>query len=73
MSTELETQLIELQTQLAFQEDMLNALNDRVIAQDKSLRDMRQILTHMRESNAQLQASMENRGMAGDNERPPHY
>lgn len=73
MSAELETQLIELQTQLAFQEDLLSALNERVIAQDKSLRDVRQILVHMQESNAQLQASMENRGTAGDIEKPPHY
>ena len=73
--TNTQEQLIELQTQLAFQEDLLQALNDVVTKQQsqidalqRELLSNRDKLTHVLEN---LPAPGE--GGSNDNERPPHY
>ncbi|WP_372864266.1 SlyX family protein [Spongiibacter sp.] len=76
-STERE-QLVELQTQLAFQEDLLNTLNQRVAEQDGELRVLRQLLTQLTQESRQLRDAMEERGLAEPSlaaqiEKPPHY
>jgi len=68
-------QLIELQTQFAYQEDLLEALNEIVTRQqsqidalERELRIHRDKLTHVLEN---LPASGE--GGSNEEERPPHY
>ena len=72
MASDVSTQLIEVQTQLAFQEDMLNALNERVVAQDLEIRNLRRTVELLHEQIKEKN----NAGVEGqiiENERPPHY
>lgn len=72
MAIDVSSQLVEVQTQLAFQEDMLNALNDRVIAQDLEIRNLRRTLELLHEQMKQKNASAED-NQIHEMERPPHY
>ncbi|MDX1505973.1 MAG: SlyX family protein [Spongiibacter sp.] len=70
--------LIELQTQVAFQEDLLSALNDRVTEQDRELRTLREQMKALGAVTAQLRVMLEEQGAGGESvasaiERPPHY
>lgn len=72
MAIDVSSQLVEVQTQLAFQEDMLNALNERVVAQDLEIRNLRRTLELLHEQMKQKNASAEDAQMH-EMERPPHY
>ncbi|CAA0081661.1 SlyX family protein [Zhongshania aliphaticivorans] len=72
MVVDVSSQLVEIQTQLAFQEDMLNALNDRVVAQDLEIRNLRRTLELLHEQMKQKNAAADD-GQLHDMERPPHY
>ncbi|QQD16949.1 SlyX family protein [Spongiibacter nanhainus] len=73
----MEQQLIDLQTQLAFQEDLLTALDDRVAKQDRYIREMETTIQSLRLLVEQLQVSVESGASAGGaatpEEKPPHY
>lgn len=72
MSDDVREQLMELQTQFAFQEDLLTALNDRVIGQDRELERLRRALLALQDNYAKLADSVAQVG--GESiERPPHY
>lgn len=78
MSSRETEQLVELQTQLAYQEDLLNALNDRVSEQDGELRILRQQLRQLAQASRVMRETMEEQGLAGpgfaaEMEKPPHY
>ena len=67
--TTLQEQLIELQTQLAFQEDTLQALNTVLARQQRSI-DL------LEQENRQLRGLMENllsQQAEGEEPPPPHY
>lgn len=72
MADDVSVQLIDVQTQLAFQEDLLNALNDRVVAQDLEIRNLRRTLELLHEQMKQKNTSGEDTLLV-DSERPPHY
>jgi SlyX protein len=72
MADDVSAQLIDVQTQLTFQEDLLNALNDRVVAQDLEIRNLRRTLELLHEQMKQKNTSGEDVQMV-DSERPPHY
>lgn len=73
--SELEQQIIDLQTQSAFQEDTLHALNNVVSEQQK---DILQLKAQLQKVLGELKSVM-NDADYGDNnrlledERPPHY
>lgn len=68
---ELRDQLFDLQAQIAFQEDTLQALNSVVAKQDKTIRELVQ---KMQQMNERLQSLSQSLPVAGDsNELPPHY
>lgn len=72
MSDDVQQQLMELQTQFAFQEDLLSALNGRVVEQDKELDRLKRMLIALQENYVKLADSLPQSG--GDLlERPPHY
>ena len=78
MSSRETEQLVELQTQLAYQEDLLNALNDRVSEQDGELRILRQQLRQLAQASRVMRETMEEQGLAepcfaAEIEKPPHY
>ncbi|MBD2858165.1 SlyX family protein [Spongiibacter sp. KMU-158] len=69
-------QLDELQSQFAFQEDLLQALNERVVSQDREIQVLQQQLKALRELCLQLADAVEKPAGEGGSlldERPPHY
>jgi SlyX protein len=67
---ELNAQLVELQTQLAFQEDTLQALDDVVTRQQHSIDRLLQLQQRFERQLAELGGTGE--GAPAD-QRPPHY
>lgn len=63
-------QLEQLQSQLAFQEDTIHALNDVVAAQGQDIRLLNRKVELLI---GQLQGISESMGEVAPNERPPHY
>lgn len=68
------SEIEDLQTRLAFQEDLIAALNDQVATQD---RDIKTLQAQLREVNHKLkeliyQVEVGGTSIASD-ERPPHY
>ncbi|MBQ0797137.1 MULTISPECIES: SlyX family protein [Zhongshania] len=72
MADDVSAALIDVQTQLAFQEDMLNALNERVVAQDLEIRNLRRTLELLHEQIQQKNSAGEG-ALTHELERPPHY
>lgn len=67
----LKQQLIELQSQQAFQEDTVQALNDVVSSQQQQIERLNELYQH---TTAQLALLIEESGIVeGRQERPPHY
>ena len=78
MTADEQQQMIDLQTQLAFQEDLLTALDIRVTEQDAEIRLLRQQLQQLARMSRQMRDAMEERGisepgLAAQMGRPPHY
>ncbi len=72
MSDSMTAQVIELQTQLSFQEDLLTALNQRVAAQDRQLQQLNQAVLRLQDSARQMQQLLSEQG-GDEQEKPPHY
>lgn len=71
--SDIEQQLIDLQTRVAYQEDTLEQLNNVITQQDA---DITQLKQHVRILAQRLEDSLRNQGAAGEeivDERPPHY
>jgi SlyX protein len=68
MSEEL--RIIELETRQAFQEDNLLALNDVVVAQQRTIDLLQQQVTALIRRQEEL---LEQFGIAEDEAPPPHY
>lgn len=67
---EISAQLIELQTQLAFQEDALQALDNVVTSQQQSIDRLAQLQQRLER---QLTALGGNADEPAAEQRPPHY
>lgn len=67
---QLHAQLIELQTQLAFQEDTVQALDKIIAAQDQRLDQLEQANMRLARQFTELLSTLQDQ--RGD-ERPPHY
>ena len=66
----LSAQLVEMQTQLAFQEDMIQSLNQTVLQQQ---REMAQLSEQLEQMKVLLKESFAKPDKLPVNERPPHY
>ncbi|MCB1676611.1 MAG: SlyX family protein [Halioglobus sp.] len=65
--------LVELQSQLAFQDEAVQALNDALAAQQREILQLRRQLVLLRErQDEQAARSDALRGVAA-HEKPPHY
>ncbi|WP_373078361.1 SlyX family protein [Zhongshania sp.] len=73
MVSDVSAQLIELQSQFAFQEDLLAALNERVVAQDRELQAMRSAIAQLSDQIRQQSMVSEGSTSAAELDRPPHY
>jgi len=70
----VEQQLIELQSQFAFQEDLLQELNTVVTRQQAQIEALQRELQLYAEKLAELNARVPDLPVPGpDEERPPHY
>ena len=71
MSTDLDRRVGELETRLAFQDDLLTTLDRMVAAQDRLLTQLRTEIVRLRAAQDALQvASGDN---PADEPPPPHY
>lgn len=72
--SDLEEQLIDVQTRVAYQEDTLTQLNDVITKQDAEIMQLKQ---QMRLLAQRLDELMRDPAQGGENEiindRPPHY
>ena len=73
--TSTQEQLIELQTQFAFQEDLLRALNEVVTKQQAQIDALQRELTLHRDKLTHVLENLPASGEGGsiEDERPPHY
>lgn len=69
---DLLAQLVELQSQMAFQEDTIAALNEAVTSQQQEILVLREQLTLLKQRQEEQAAQLDQGGPAAD-ERPPHY
>ncbi|NRB40363.1 MAG: SlyX family protein [Pseudomonadales bacterium] len=71
--SEIEDQMIDLQTQLAYQEDTIQALNDMVVLQQQDIMLLKQQMAQLLEDlRGTLEEGQSNAGSVFD-DRPPHY
>ena len=63
--------LIELQTQLAFQEQTIAELNEALVSQQKQLDSLRHEFSLLQQKFGELEVHMDTALPA--NEKPPHY
>ncbi|MCX2973555.1 SlyX family protein [Halieaceae bacterium IMCC8485] len=69
---ELVQQMVELQTQVAFQEDTVGVLNNAVTAQQKEILVLREQLELLKQRQDETIAQVDQAGPVVD-EKPPHY
>jgi len=77
MSADVDTlkqQMLELQSQFAFQEDMVRSLDDALVLQQQEILLLRRQLELLRQRQ-QEHAAQNDTGLAGmpTDEKPPHY
>lgn len=68
----MKTELVELQTQVAFQEHTIAELNSALISQQQQIDRLRLELKQLQDKLAALEEQVET-APAPANERPPHY
>lgn len=74
MSASLEDRLTELETRLAFVDDMVGSLNDTVAAHDRQLHSLHNALERMRHELVATRGALAHAVRdAGDEPPPPHY
>ncbi len=72
---ELKLQLVEVQSQMAFQEDTVHALNEAMALQQQEILTLRQQLTLLKERQEEQARQMDQGADAPslEEEKPPHY
>jgi SlyX protein len=73
MASDFDEKFADLESRLAFQDDLLHAMNTRVAEQDKEIAALTLQLQHINEKLKQYQEQAESQGFGGANEVPPHY
>ncbi len=72
-SEDLQAQLTEVQSQLAFQEDTIASLNEALAAQQQEILTLRRQLTLLKQRQDEQAAQLDQGGGAPAQEKPPHY
>lgn len=70
---QLQQQVIDLQSQLAFQEDTIAALNEALTEQQQEILVLRRQMTLLKQRQDEQAASIEAGSGATVQEKPPHY
>ena len=71
--SDLEEQLIDVQTRVAYQEDTLAQLNDVITRQDAEIIQLKQQLRMLAQRFDEMQRNPAQADNDISNERPPHY
>jgi SlyX protein len=71
--TNIENELIDLQTRIAYQEDLLSELNNIVIKQDAEILTLKQQVRQLAKKMEDFLANPETGGVEISMEKPPHY
>jgi SlyX protein len=71
--TNIENELIDLQTRIAYQEDLLSELNNIVIKQDAEILTLKQQVRQLAKKMEDFLANPESGGVEISMEKPPHY
>ena len=66
-------QLVELQSQVAFQEDTIAALNEALAGQQQEILVLREQLTLLKQRLEEQAAQIDQGAPAAADEKPPHY
>ena len=70
---ELASNLVDVQTQLAFQEDTISALNEAITQQQQEIILLRRQLKLLKERQQELGTHSDDAPPPTIDERPPHY
>ncbi|MCB1664302.1 MAG: SlyX family protein [Pseudomonadales bacterium] len=75
MTRSTDPQLVELQTQFAFQEDLLRELNEVIVRQQQQIDALERELNMHRDKLVHILDNLPEKGATGNplDERPPHY
>jgi len=72
--TELAAELVDVQHQLAFQEDTITALNDALALQQKEILILRRQVELLKQRQDEQRESSSDQGpVSPSDEKPPHY
>ncbi len=71
--SERESQIVDLQTRLSYQEDTLAQLNQIVTEQDSYIRSLQVQVQAMSKKIEEMSHSLDQREIKSVEERPPHY
>ncbi|ODC04268.1 hypothetical protein BFW38_12735 [Terasakiispira papahanaumokuakeensis] len=69
----LDERLDELESRQAFQDELLDRLNDEIIRQGQRLQTLQEGLQHLYQRFNEVRAPDDDRTPSLDDERPPHY
>ncbi len=70
---EVMEQLVELQSQLAFHEDTVAALNEALAVQQREILLLREQVVLLKQRQEETRALLDQGGMPAADEKPPHY
>jgi len=73
MGADIESRLEELESRLAFQDDLIESLNEIVVRQDRDLSLLTHKLTELESRLRELAESTSSPGDPTGHEAPPHY
>ena len=70
---DIQEELIELQTRMAYQEDTIAQLNDVITKQDSDITQLQHQMRLLAKRFEELLAEQDRSDIDDTNERPPHY
>ncbi|MBT4522278.1 MAG: SlyX family protein [Halieaceae bacterium] len=70
---QLVQQLVEMQSQMAFHEDTVRALNDALAQQQQEIIILRRQLELLKQRQEEQASGSDQRALSATDERPPHY
>lgn len=70
---ELLSQMMEIQSQLAFQEDTIATLNEALVEQQQEILTLRRQLALLKQRQDEQAVQLDQGGGAPAQEKPPHY
>lgn len=70
---QLKAQMVDLQSQLAFQEDTLQSLNEVIVRQQQQIEHLHELCVSQQSQLEQMASDAEHGAGSESMDRPPHY